>query len=163
MLHKTQIQNSSERHPMSRNPRFVLVRHRVGKFAWTLAAALTLGLPQAADAQVSKKSNVASLEGSWSGGGTVSFAAGGKEQARCRASFSRAGERSYTVNATCATASGKAAQTATVRQVSSNRYSGSFYNSEYSISGAIDIVVHGSSQTVRLTSDGGSGVLNLSR
>jgi len=149
---------------MSRDPRFVSSLHRVEKCALAFAAALTLGWPPLiGNAQVSKKLSAASLEGSWSGGGTVSFAAGGKEQARCRASFSRAGERSYTVNATCATASGKAAQTATVRQVGSNRYSGSFYNSEFSISGVIDIVVHGSSQTIRLMSDSGSGVLNLSR
>ena len=70
---------------------------------------------------------------------------------------------SYTVSATCATASGRAAQTATVRQVGSNRYSGRFYNSEYSISGVIDIIVHGSSQIVRLTSESASGVLYLSR
>jgi hypothetical protein len=148
---------------MSRNPRCVSSLRRVEKCAFAFVAALTLGWPpHVVNAQVSKKLSVASLEGSWSGGGTVSFAAG-KEQARCRASFSRAGDHSYTVNATCATASGKAAQTATVRQVGSNRYSGSFYNSEYSISGVIDIVVHGSSQTVRLISDSGSGVLNLSR
>jgi hypothetical protein len=149
---------------MSRDPRFVSSLHRLGNGSFALAAALTLSwLPPVAHAQVAKKLSVASLEGSWSGSGTVSFALGGKEQARCRASFSRAGERSYTVNATCATASGRAAQTATVRQVGNNRYSGNFYNSEYSISGVIDIVVHGSNQTVRLTSDSGSGVLNLSR
>jgi hypothetical protein len=149
---------------MSRDPRFLSYLHRAKPYALACAAALTLGaLPQLGQAQVSKKLSVASLEGSWSGGGTVSFASGGREQARCRASFSRAGERRYTVNATCATASGKADQTATVRQVGSNRYSGSFYNSEFSISGVIDIVVHGSSQTVRLTSDSGSGLINLSR
>ena len=131
---------------------------------FALAAVLTLtGLPHTSDAQVSKKLRVASLEGSWSGGGTVTFASGATEQARCRAHYSRAGKDSYTVNATCATASGRAAQTARVRQIGNNRYSGSFYNSEYSISGVIDIVVHGLSQTVRLTSDSGSGVLNLSR
>jgi hypothetical protein len=58
-------------------------------------------------------------------------------------------------------AGGRAAQTTRVRQVGNNRYSGSFYNSEYSISGVIDIFVHGSSQTIRLISDSGSGVLNL--
>ena len=128
------------------------------------AAALALSaLPQVGNAQSSKKLNVASLEGSWSGGGTVSFAPGSREQARCRARYSRAGKDSYTVNATCATASGRAAQTARVRQVGNNRYSGSFYNSEYSISGVIDIVVHGSNQTVRMISDSASAVLNLSR
>jgi hypothetical protein len=130
--------------------------------AFALAALTLSGLPPIGNAQVSSKLTVASLEGSWSGGGTLSFA-GGKEQARCTARFSRAGAHSYTVNATCATASGKAAQTATVRQVGTNRYSGRFYNSEYSISGVIDIIVRGSSQIVRLTSESASGVLNLSR
>jgi hypothetical protein len=135
---------------------------RVGPIgACAFAAAVTL--VGGAHAQGSNRVTVASLEGSWSGGGTVSFGVGTNEPARCRARFSRAGERSYTVNATCATASGRAAQTATVRQVGNNRYSGNFYNSEYSISGVIDIVVHGSSQTVRLRSDSGSGTLNLNR
>ena len=132
--------------------------------AFGLASALTLsGLGDGVNAQPPKKLSVASLEGSWSGGGTVTFGSGAKEQARCRAHFSRAGKDSYTVNATCATASGRAAQTARVRQVGNNRYSGSFYNSEYSISGVIHIVVHGASQTVQLISSSGSGVLNLSR
>jgi hypothetical protein len=39
-----------------------------------------------------------------------------------------------------------------VRQVGNNRYSGSFYNSEYAISGVIHIIVRGLSQTVRLIS-----------
>ena len=132
--------------------------------AFALVAALALtGLPDAGNAQASKKANVATLEGSWSGGGTVAFASGAKEQARCRARYSRAGKNSYTVNATCATASGRAAQTATVRQVGQNRYSGRFYNSEYSISGVMHIVVRGASQTVRLITDSGSAFFNLSR
>jgi hypothetical protein len=150
---------------MSSDPLRTCSLHRVERgVAFALATLFALSaLPHVGNAQASKTLSVASLEGSWSGGGTVSFASGGREQARCRARYSRAGKDSYTVNATCATASGRAAQTATVHQVGNNRYSGSFYNSEYSISGVIDIVVHGSSQTVRLTSDSGSGVLNLSR
>ena len=85
------------------------------------------------------------------------------ERARCRAHYRRAGANSYTVNATCATASGRADQTATLRRVGENRYSGSFYNSEYSISGVIHVVVRGASQTVRLFSDNGSAIFNLSR
>jgi hypothetical protein len=127
-------------------------------------ALILSGLPQASNAQSSKKvASVGNLEGSWTGSGTVSFASGAKEQARCRANYSRAGSNTYTISAVCATASGRAAQTATVRQVGGNRYSGSFYNSEYSISGVMHIVVHGTSQTVRLTSDSASGVINLSR
>ena len=144
-------------------PHLTFLRWAEKGAAFALVGALALsGLPPIGNAQVSSRLTVASLEGSWSGGGTVSFA-GGKEQARCKARFSRAGAHSYTVNATCATASGRAGQTATVRQVGTNRYSGRFYNSEYSISGAIDIIVHGSSQIVRLTSESASGVLNLSR
>jgi hypothetical protein len=52
---------------------------------------------------------------------------------------------------------------ASVRQVGENRYSGSFYNSEYGISGVMHVVVRGSSQTVRLISDSASAVINLSR
>jgi len=138
--------------------------HQVGKgAAIALVAALAFGLPHAGNAQAVKKASIASLEGSWSGGGSVSFASGAKERARCRAHYRRAGKNSYTVNATCATASGSAAQTATVRQVGENRYSGSFYNSQYSIWGVIHIVVRGASQTVRLISDSGSGVFNLRR
>ena len=150
-------------------PHLTFLRWAAKAAAFALAAAVTLsGLPPTAKAQVSAyaqgptRTTVASLEGSWSGRGTVSFG-GGTEQARCKARFSRAGGQSYTVNATCATASGRAAQTATVRQVGTNRYSGRFYNSEYSISGVIDIIVRGSSQIVRLTSDSASAVLNLSR
>jgi len=150
-------------------PYVTFLRWAANRLAFALTAIFLLsGLATTAKAQVSgyaqgpTRTTVASLEGSWSGGGTVSFG-GGTEQARCRARFSRAGRQSYTVNATCATASGRAAQTATVRQVGANRYSGRFYNSEYSISGVIDIVVRGSSQIVRLTSDSASAVLNLSR
>jgi hypothetical protein len=144
-------------------PHLTFLRWAEKGAAFALVAALTLsGLPPLGNAQVTSRLTVASLEGSWSGGGTLSFA-GGKEQARCKARFSRAGAHSFTVNATCATASGRAAQTATVRQVGTNRYSGRFYNSEYSISGVIDIIVRGSSQVVRLTSDSASAVLNLSR
>ena len=132
--------------------------------AFALVAALALtGLPDAGNAQAHKKASVATLEGSWKGGGTVVFAYGAREQARCRARYSRAGNNSYTLNATCATASGRAAQTATVRRVGENRYSGRFYNNEYSISGVIHIVVRGASQTVRLISDSGSAFFNLSR
>jgi hypothetical protein len=73
------------------------------------------------------------------------------------------GKNTYSVYATCATPSGRAEQTASVRQVGENRYSGSFYNSEYGISGVMHVVVRGTNQTVRLISDSASAVINLSR
>jgi hypothetical protein len=109
----------------------------------------------------SEKAGV-SLAGSWSGGGWVSFASGSREKARCRAHYSGGGS-SYTVSATCATASGKASQTATVYKVTANRYRGSFYNSDFNVRGSIRVVVHGRSQSVSLSGDGASASLSLSR
>jgi hypothetical protein len=131
--------------------------------AFAIVAALAIiGLPQAGHAQAAKKPTPG-LEGAWSGGGSVMFASGAKEQARCRAQYRRAGTTSYTLNATCATASGRAAQTATLRRVSDNKYRGNFYNSEYGITGVIHVIVSGSSQTVRLISDSGSALFRLNR
>jgi len=105
----------------------------------------------------------ASLAGSWSGGGWVSFASGNKEKARCHANYSRAGGDAYTLNATCATSGGKASQTATVYKVSDGRYRGSFFNSDFNVHGTIRVAVHGSSQDVSLSGDGASASLSLSR
>jgi hypothetical protein len=103
------------------------------------------------------------LEGAWSGGGSVQFATGATEQARCRAHYSRASKDSYRLRATCATPSGKANQTATVHKVGENRYRGNFHNPDYDITGTIFVVVSGNSQNVRLTSSSGSAIFRLSR
>jgi hypothetical protein len=103
------------------------------------------------------------LEGSWSGGGSVAFASGQRERAQCRARYQRASGSTYTVTATCATPSGRATQTATVRQVGGNTYQGRFHNSEYDISGTIMVTVGGNRQSVHLTGDGGSASLELHR
>ena len=104
-----------------------------------------------------------SLEGSWSGGGSVAFATGQHERARCRAQYRRASATSYTVTATCATPSGRATQTATVSRIDGNTYRGQFHNSEYDISGTIYVTVGGNRQSVRLTSPSGSASLELRR
>lgn len=106
---------------------------------------------------------VRGLEGSWSGGGSVQFATGATEQARCRAYYSRASKDTYRLRATCATPSGKANQTATVHKVGENRYRGNFHNPDYDITGTIFVVVSGNSQNVRLTSSSGSAIFRLSR
>jgi hypothetical protein len=102
-----------------------------------------------------------SLAGSWSGGGWVAFSTGNKEKASCRASYQRNGGDSYTLQATCATSSGKASQTATVYKVSANRYRGSFYNSDFNVHGTIRVAVNGSSQSVDLSGEGASASLSL--
>jgi hypothetical protein len=117
----------------------------------------SLALSNASEAQP------ADLAGSWSGGGSVSFASGGRESARCRANYSRRSNTTYDLTATCATASGRATQTASVRSVGGNSYQGRFYNSEYNVSGTIHVVVRGNRQSVQLTSGAGSASLQLSR
>ena len=103
------------------------------------------------------------LDGSWSGGGSVTFASGEREAVRCRAQYSRSSQTSYFVTATCATAAGRATQTATLRHVGANNYGGNFHNSEYGVSGTISVVVSGNRQTVRLNSEAGTGRLELHR
>jgi hypothetical protein len=121
--------------------------------------ALLVGLAPPSNALAQK----ASLEGSWSGGGMVSFASGSKERARCRAHYSRRSNDSYTVRATCATASARAEQTASLRKIAENRFRGTFYNSEYGVSGTVYVIVHGNTQSVRLTSSAGWAALTFSR
>jgi hypothetical protein len=104
----------------------------------------------------------ADLQGSWSGSGQVAFASG-RENVRCRAQYSRRSNEGYVVRAVCATASGRAAQTASLRKIADNRYRGTFYNREYGISGTILVNVRGNTQSVRLTSDAGWALLNFSR
>jgi hypothetical protein len=128
-----------------------------GAGALALAGLMVSGLAGTGQAQSP------GLEGSWSGGGSVSFSSGSKEQARCRAHYRRRTSNSYTLRAVCATPSVRAEQTATVHRVGSNRFEGSFYNSEYNVSGTIYIVVRGSSQNVRLTSSAGWAHFRLSR
>jgi hypothetical protein len=125
----------------------------------TALAALVV-TPTAAGPSMAQPAN---LEGSWSGGGVVSFASGARERARCRAHYSRRSPTTYALTATCATASGRATQSASVRQVGGNSYQGSFYNNEYNVSGTIHVTVRGNSQNVHLSSGAGSASLHLTR
>ncbi|MGO9545850.1 MAG: hypothetical protein ACLPPF_13810 [Rhodomicrobium sp.] len=102
----------------------------------------------------------ANLSGAWSGGGTVQYADGHRERARCRAHFSHSGAN-VAVEATCATPSGSVAQSARLRRTGPNSYSGSFFNPQFNVSGSIHISVHGNSQTVSLRSGSGSASLVL--
>lgn len=135
--------------------------HRLARGAGILSIALlpVVGLVGPSEAESSAS---AGLAGSWSGGGWVSFASGSKEKARCHARYTGGGA-SYTVSATCATASGKASQTAQVFKVSGSSYKGSFFNSDYNVRGTIRVTVHGKSQSVSLSGDGTSAQLSLSR
>ena len=93
----------------------------------------------------------------------VSFASGNKERAHCRAHYSRAGSSSNELNASCATASGKAFSNSNRAPNGPHRFGGSFHNAEYNISGTIRIAVHGNSQSVTLAGDSIWAPLSLSR
>lgn len=116
-----------------------------------LAAALALGL-----AAGPARAESANLDGNWTGGGSVHYPSGAKESARCRASFKKRSGTSYSVNARCASASGKIEQTATLTEVGANVYSGSFFNTEYKVDGTITVKVSGNSQVVSISSPAGS-------
>jgi hypothetical protein len=103
------------------------------------------------------------LAGLWTGGGTVTYASGDRERARCRVHYAPRGGKRIAATATCATASGSVSQTALLAKTGEGRYSGRFFNEQFSVSGSIQVIVNGSSQLVRLFSSSGSAVLNLSR
>jgi len=115
-------------------------------------AALVLGAEAA---------SAADLEGTWSGGGTITFASGDKERARCKASFERISARQFNVNASCATASVRVDQTARIQQVGDNTYAGRFTNTDYNLTGDIRLTVNGRNQTVQLSSGATTGTLSL--
>jgi hypothetical protein len=122
-----------------------------------LAAAGTVAMPTAPMAEPAR------LEGSWSGGGAVHLPNGAQERARCRARYNRASRTVYTLNAVCATPSGRVAQTASLQRTGANSFAGSFYNAEYGVSGSIYVTLRGNTQRVTLTSSAGSASLRLSR
>lgn len=127
--------------------------------ALAAAAVLFALMPGQATAERGRRS----LAGSWSGGGWVSFAGRPRERARCRVRYVPASRERFRLSATCATESGRVSQTATVRKSGAHSYAGSFYNSEYDVSGSIYITVRGNRQRATLRSSSGSAVLTLYR
>lgn len=114
-------------------------------------------------ADASAASRKSGLGGSWNGVGTVMLPSGNAEQVRCRVRFKRYSSESYNMHAVCATPSGRAVQTAVIRRVGSNKYSGNFHNAEYNYTGSIFITVRGSRLSASLDGGGASGHMRLSR
>jgi hypothetical protein len=129
---------------------------------WLLAPLVIAGLLGAGSVSVANAAP-ADLAGSWSGSGKIVMPSGNSERARCRASFRKSGARGFTMTATCATASAKVQQTATLQRISDNGFSGSFFNAEYGVSGAIAITARGNTLAVSLSGGGGSGSFSLSK
>ena len=105
----------------------------------------------------------AELAGSWVGSGSMALSTGTKERASCRARYSKIGKSSYAMSASCATASARVDQTATLRQTGANSFAGSFYNAQYNTRGAISVVVSGSTQNISISGEAGRGFFKLYR
>lgn len=129
---------------------------RVSKYLALLSAVILAG------AAFSSEARSEGIAGSWRGGGTMIYASGDRERASCSAHYSGSGPV-VSLNATCASASGSVSQSATLRKTGANSYAGSFFNSQYNVSGSIFIVVHGNTQSVSIRGDGMSASLTLRR
>lgn len=128
---------------------------------WLPLAVLAGGLAVLAGISTAKAEGIA---GSWSGGGSVMFPSGAKEKARCKAHFAHMGSRTVEMSASCATASGKVGQSATLQKVGANSYKGRFVNPEYGVTGSIRVTVNGNHMSAWLSgSNGASASLGLKR
>ena len=111
---------------------------------------------------IAAKAPAPSLEGYWKGSGTVSHK-GANDRVECRVRYTRAGDRSLSYTATCATESGKYDLTGTVTNTSGNRYSGTVVGgSEGSReTGRVFLIQRGTYLSISVTSRSGSGRMTL--
>jgi hypothetical protein len=128
---------------------------RASVFAAVLAGAMGLSFAGAEAAES------VMLVGTWAGNGNINFASGSKESARCRAHFSKTGESSYEMSASCATPSAKVDQTAQLTKVGANSYVGRFFNEQYNTGGSIKITLSGRTGTVNLAGEAGTAFFRL--
>lgn len=130
-------------------------------FQWRHVAAFSLVLT--AWLASSPASAAESLSGRWSGSGAVVLPSGATEKARCKATFRKVGGRAFAMDAVCATASLRVAQTATIEAVAPNRFNGEFVNSEFNIVGSIKLTLSGNSLKASLSGGGGTAYFTLER
>jgi hypothetical protein len=104
----------------------------------------------------------ASLEGSWSGTGTVSYK-GSTDQVRCRVRYTRAGGSAYTYTSTCATENGRYELVGQISSSGGNRYTGSVESTSHKGGGRVLLIHNGRSLSVTVTSNIGSAKLRFSR
>jgi hypothetical protein len=102
----------------------------------------------------------ASIEGSWSGSGTVSTR-GAVDQVHCRVRCTSESNNSYTVSSVCATESGHYDITGQVTSAGSNRYQGTVISGNEN--GRVLIFNRGNHLSVSVTSPRGSARITLSR
>ena len=105
-----------------------------------------------------------SVIGSWSGSGATVGKSGKQGRARCDMVYRKGSGSSYTMTATCNVSTvGLINQTATVKKVGANRYSGRFHNHQHNVSGSITVTLNGRSQNVTMTSPRGRATVRLAK
>lgn len=105
----------------------------------------------------------ASIEGSWSGGGTVKLNTGQAERVQCRIRYEKGSGRTFVLYANCSHSNGTFQQSGRVVQLSSSSYSGRLYSDQYSVSGDVSISVSGNRQTITAVSPKGTARITLSK
>jgi len=128
------------------------------RYALVCWLAFTIGLFPGAGAV-----NAASIEGSWSGSGTVKLTDGGIERVRCRVRYEKSIGRTYVLHVTCAHPNGTFRVSGRVVKLSDRRYSGRLYSDQYSVAGDVSISVSGSRQTVTAKSARGTATVVLTK
>jgi len=111
------------------------------------------------------------ISGSWKGGGTLISGQGTKEKVRCRVKITRTSRKSISLIANCASTSGKATQTMTLKAVSGSKYTGSFRNDDHNpngeavqtTTGKVVLTVRGNRLAMRMVSSEGKATVTLRR
>jgi uncharacterized protein (DUF2147 family) len=104
----------------------------------------------------------ATLEGSWSGAGTISFK-NSVDKVHCRVRVSKAGGSSFTYKSTCATDTGRYELVGTVSSTGGNRYSGTVQDVDKKGGGTVLLILNGNTLSVTGAGGGGQAKLTLSR
>jgi len=126
----------------------------------TLSSSLALALGIFA---FSGLANAASIDGSWSGGGTVRLKEGGVEKIRCRIKYEPGSGKTYVLYANCAHSNGTFKQSGRVVKRSGSLYTGRLYSDQYNVSGDLNITVSGKKQIINAKSPKGSARITLTK
>lgn len=103
------------------------------------------------------------IDGFWRGIGFVKPTDGQREKIHCRVSIDRRSANIFSVHARCASQGTNITQIGTLTKTGRNRYSGTFRNSDYNVSGRIQTSLQGNRQNVTFRSENGFGQITLFR
>jgi hypothetical protein len=105
----------------------------------------------------------ASLEGTWSGSGTMQAMDRPPQKLTCRINYKRETDKVYRLAARCVTVSTSINPTAQLLKVNPGVYTGKFEIASYDISGRVRVVVNGNAQTMSFRSSRANGTVNLKK